>query len=763
MIPLLPKFFLHSNEPTFYDGDAATMLELASRLHGKTNEVIEEFNTLEKNTSDHLENQDKTIDDRLSAQDNNIHKMLNETMPNEVEAEFKQNLDNGTFEEMVDTYAGELTSRVDNLLGSVKEGSTSLDAEVIDLRLDVSGKVHTTAGEAVRESVKVKADTTELNRFFDLDVMRGQYVNQYPHGDLVAQYTGGTYQNVIGETFPLNRGTYTAFISGMRGFRGYVEKVGGLTDGHVRYLVFDNPGIYVFTLAEDVPDMEIRLMVAGADEKEPGMYGLYGITIVNGDYTLDKLLPDYVTGVDQAITCKRDIKMGKNLFNKNSKFNVKGAYLLDAGEYAYDNPNYLVSHYIEVEPETDYNYINIQGSASCVAFYDSGNAFLGAINGQSITNGTFTTPAGAVKMRVSVDMRKIDTAQVIKGSYPEDYEPYTDSQDIVDLQKDVNLIKSNMGVGETKPSFLSVEGDGNLEIKKLVNVKKNNTISFYGRFSTFNGLRIGHGASSVGGSYIEIDNTNVTYSFVGNEVVPYESVAHGLNISDFIEVNIKVDTLATVTITTASGSSSIPTPHWSGCNGYVFATGINTTLRDCKLSWATKDINAPVWVFGDSYMTTNTSDRTPKNIIDMGYDNWLVSGYPGGVGGSEIQSFTNLLELGKPKVAVWCLGMNHPDKDGVLNTSWITTTTAFIDLCVDNGITPVLATIPTTPTVNNDPKNTWVKASGYRYVDNEKAVVNPATGDWYDGLLSGDNLHPSAQGAKVLASRLVLDVPEITL
>ena len=751
MLNPLNSHYAMENPASIYDEEALTALELAGRTTAKVNETVKAFNKLETETNDHLDSQDDAITE-----------MVTTTMPKKVEDEFQRNLDNGTFEGMVDTYAGELTDRLNNLVGTVQPGSTTMDAEVIDIRLDASGVVHPTAGEAVRESVKVKADTTKLNRFFDLDVMRGQYVNQYPHGDLVVQYTGGTYQNVIGETFPLNRGTYTVFISGMRGYRGYVEKVGGLTDGHVRYLTFDNPGIYVFNLLEDVPDMEIRLMVAGADAKEPGMYGIYGITIVNGDYTLDKLLPDYVTGIDQAITCKRDIKMGKNLFNKDSKFNVKGTYLLDAGEYAYDNPNYLVSHYIEVEPETDYNYINIQGSASCVAFYDSANAFLGTIKGQSITNGTFTTPAGAVKMRVSVDMRKIDTAQVIKGSYPEDYEPYTDSQDIVDLQKDVNLIKSNMGVGGIKQTYLAVEGDGNLEIKKLVNVKKNNTISFYGRFSTFNGLRIGHGASNVGGSYIEIDNTNVTYYFVGADVVPYEPVAHGLNITDFIEVTIKVDALATVTVTTATGTATIPTPHWSGCNGYVFSTGLNTVLTGCKLTWATKDINAPVWVFGDSYMTTNTNERTPKHVLDMGYDNWLISGYPGGTGTPEIESFTNLLELGKPKVAVWCIGMNHPDTDGVLNTSWITTTNSFISLCKAHGITPVLATIPTTPTVNNDPKNAWVKASGYRYVDNEKAVVNPATGAWYDGLLSGDNLHPSAQGAKVLASRLVLDVPEIT-
>lgn len=48
MIPLLPKWHLHANRPTFYDGDAVTMLELASTLHASMNNVIDEYNKLEE-------------------------------------------------------------------------------------------------------------------------------------------------------------------------------------------------------------------------------------------------------------------------------------------------------------------------------------------------------------------------------------------------------------------------------------------------------------------------------------------------------------------------------------------------------------------------------------------------------------------------------------------------------------------------------------------------------------------------------------------
>ena len=54
MIPLLPKWCLHGNRPTFYDCDAVTMLELASNLHGSMNTVIAEYNKLAEEVNSRL-------------------------------------------------------------------------------------------------------------------------------------------------------------------------------------------------------------------------------------------------------------------------------------------------------------------------------------------------------------------------------------------------------------------------------------------------------------------------------------------------------------------------------------------------------------------------------------------------------------------------------------------------------------------------------------------------------------------------------------
>ncbi|MEE0928080.1 MAG: hypothetical protein UIG59_02710, partial [Acutalibacteraceae bacterium] len=83
-------------------------------------------------------------------------------------------------------------------------------------------------------------------------------------------------------------------------------------------------------------------------------------------------------------------------------------------------------------------------------------------------------------------------------------------------------------------------------------------------------------------------------------------------------------------------------------------------------------------------------------------------------------------------------------------------------ICEEKGITPILSTIPNTPTVNNFFKNEWVKASGYRYVDFAAGVNATEKGSpWGAGMLSGDNVHPAKPGAKALYDQLKKDLSDI--
>ena len=57
-------------------------------------------------------------------------------------------------------------------------------------------------------------------------------------------------------------------------------------------------------------------------------------------------------------------------------------------------------------------------------------------------------------------------------------------------------------------------------------------------------------------------------------------------------------------------------------------------------------------------------------------------------------------------------------------------------------------------------KNNYVRNSGYRYVDLSKAVNTTGT-NWYSGMLSSDNIHPTSLGAKTLCYQVLASVPEI--
>lgn len=147
--PLNPHYSFE-NPATVYDEEALTALELAGRTAAKVIEAVTAFNELEENTNNHLEEQDKEIDERMDAQDASIENIRTVTVPADVKAECKRLIDAGEFDAAINLYLNNLNARVDNLLGSVSEGSTTLDAEIIDVRTGDDGEVYDNAGNAVR-------------------------------------------------------------------------------------------------------------------------------------------------------------------------------------------------------------------------------------------------------------------------------------------------------------------------------------------------------------------------------------------------------------------------------------------------------------------------------------------------------------------------------------------------------------------------------------------------------------------------------------
>ena len=80
---------------------------------------------------------------------------------------------------------------------------------------------------------------------------------------------------------------------------------------------------------------------------------------------------------------------------------------------------------------------------------------------------------------------------------------------------------------------------------------------------------------------------------------------------------------------------------------------------------------------------------------------------------------------------------------------------------MDNNIELVLSTVPNTPKINNRHKNEIVKGSGYRYLDVCSAVGADTSSCWASGFIDSDGVHPSTEGARVIAEYILSALHEI--
>lgn len=282
-------------------------------------------------------------------------------------------------------------------------------------------------------------------------------------------------------------------------------------------------------------------------------------------------------------------------------------------------------------------------------------------------------------------------------------------------------------------------------------------------------IRIGHGFEISCGSWLEITKTQIrAYNFYSwtdpqkREVFPLTDIE--LTIEEFLTVAINKDTAGNgtfVVLTTKGGMKKIEMSGIGGDIGAVFVSPLNCELENCKLNYVADGYADPIWVFGDSYLGYTWVGRWPYYLYRDGYNKVLLSGYSGMNTQSGLADFKVAIQRGTPVYAVWCLGMNNGDKTEEPNAPWLESTKEFLKICEEKGIIPILSTIPSTPKVNNAYKNVWVRNSGYRYIDFDRAVGANKNCAWYPEMICKDEVHPDAKGAEALYAQVLVDFPEI--
>ena len=306
--------------------------------------------------------------------------------------------------------------------------------------------------------------------------------------------------------------------------------------------------------------------------------------------------------------------------------------------------------------------------------------------------------------------------------------------------------------------FRSILADGDAMEIDVPNIKQDYQISFCGRITKMGLIALGHGFTQPWTSaYVEVDNKSIrVYTFKQDREL-LADVAHGLTVQDFISINIRVkcDATADILLTTISGEFQ-QNIVWNGGFGPVKAILRDGELSDCNLQFYGEAFHKPIWGFGDSYF-----DHWPLLLNNKGKSNWLVDGGSGRGSLGAMASLEKALKYNIPKCIFWCMGMNDADSSDGINENWKSVAEKLIHICNQYQIELILTTVPNVPARCHTYKNEYVRKSGYRYVDLEQALEADKDPKWYPGLQEADEVHPTVMGAKVIAARVLADIPEL--
>ena len=208
----------------------------------------------------------------------------------------------------------------------------------------------------------------------------------------------------------------------------------------------------------------------------------------------------------------------------------------------------------------------------------------------------------------------------------------------------------------------------------------------------------------------------------------------------------------------------------SGCSGQPYFGLISGHVLFNNF-FISSDYNpqAKVVIMGDSFVGANTlynvGDMSKKyaGLLQnkIGKKDFVVAGKGGEEAGYEFIKYApKVIDKFKPKYLIIALGVNNS-----LFETYKSAMEYVINYSLSRGVIPILTTI--TP-FNNDARksvrdavNSWVRNSGYLYVDICKAVTNEEQDSWKSGYVMTDNTHPTAIGHQAIFDTFCNEIPEI--
>lgn len=338
-----------------------------------------------------------------------------------------------------------------------------------------------------------------------------------------------------------------------------------------------------------------------------------------------------------------------------------------------------------------------------------------------------------------------------------------------ETQTELSVVQNKLGAWQEKRNALN---GGEAITFPENNIKNGDVFAFSANIEgTFGSVIVGNWLTTSETYHVKIavDAENVTIFDRSNP----EGVAqaHGLTISGNVQVHIEKEAsnyLKKVIVCSGGNRyecTNLNNHYWVGDQGCPRFESVGSALTDVSASYTSRNINKPIWLFGDSFFTFSRL-RWTHYLVQDGYDtSCLINGYAGEQSADAMVGLKNLLEVATPRYIVWMEGMNDAD-DGAVDASWFAAYEELQAICKEKKINLVLATIPNAHANgkfrDNSYKNAIIRDSGYRYIDCYAAVGSTDDGYWFDGMLDTDGVHPTQQGAIALYYRILADFPEIS-